>query len=43
VRHVGSSGQPLSIMAFTVQHGVVASIDALNDPERVAAVELPDS
>jgi hypothetical protein len=31
-------GRPLALMAFTVAGGRVVEIDAINDPERVAAI-----
>ncbi len=37
---VMADGRPVTIMGFTVRGGVIAEIDALADPERVAALDL---
>ncbi|MDH6709410.1 RNA polymerase sigma factor (sigma-70 family) [Kitasatospora sp. MAA19] len=37
---IGDNGRALSIMAFTVVDGVIATIDVLTDPERLAALDL---
>jgi hypothetical protein len=34
------AGRPASIMAFVVRGGVVAAIDALADPDRIARIDL---
>ena len=36
-------GTPLSIMGFTVSEGQIVAIDVLADPDRLAALELPDA
>ena len=37
---VAPDGRPFSLMAFTVVGGRIAAIDALADPERLAAIDL---
>lgn len=37
---VAPRGRPFSVMAFTVVEGRIAAIDALADPERLAALDL---
>ncbi|MFI8099546.1 RNA polymerase sigma factor SigJ [Streptomyces sp. NPDC086023] len=37
---VAADGRPLSVMAFTVTDGLIAAIDVLADPERLAALDL---
>jgi RNA polymerase sigma-70 factor (ECF subfamily) len=39
---VAPDGQPLSVMWFTVVDDRVVAIDVLADPDRLAALELPD-
>jgi hypothetical protein len=31
-------GRPVTVMGFTIVHGKIAEIDAIGDPERVAAI-----
>jgi RNA polymerase sigma factor (sigma-70 family) len=35
-----AAGRPVTVMGFTVRGGVIAEIDVLADPERVAALDL---
>jgi RNA polymerase sigma-70 factor (ECF subfamily) len=35
------AGRPVSVMGFTVAHGRIVAIDALADPERLRALDLP--
>ena len=37
---VAPEGRPFSVMGFTVRDGRVVAIDALADPERLAALDL---
>ncbi|MFD7904407.1 sigma-70 family RNA polymerase sigma factor [Kitasatospora sp. NPDC059722] len=37
---IGPNGKPMSVMAFTVVAGAIVAIDVLNDPERLAALDL---
>ncbi|MFG2842623.1 sigma-70 family RNA polymerase sigma factor [Kitasatospora sp. NPDC048296] len=37
---IGDNGRALSIMAFTVANGVIAAIDVILDPERLASYDL---
>ncbi|MEV7022880.1 sigma-70 family RNA polymerase sigma factor [Kitasatospora sp. NPDC093558] len=37
---IGLGGKPMSVMAFTVVGGAIVAIDVLNDPERLAALDL---
>jgi RNA polymerase sigma factor (sigma-70 family) len=37
---VAPEGRPFSVMGFTVRDGLVVAIDALADPERLAALDL---
>ncbi|MEZ0367223.1 sigma-70 family RNA polymerase sigma factor [Mycobacterium sp. pUA109] len=38
----GPSGRPLSLMACTVQNGRLAGIVSINDPVRLAGIDLPE-
>ena len=38
---VAPNGRPYSVMAFTVSNGKIVAIEALNDPERLAKLDLP--
>jgi RNA polymerase sigma-70 factor (ECF subfamily) len=35
-------GRPVSVMAFTISHGKIVAMDALNDPERLARLDLAE-
>jgi RNA polymerase sigma-70 factor (ECF subfamily) len=37
---VAPNGRPFSVMAFTVVDGRITAIDALNDPEQLARIDL---
>ncbi|MGW2252976.1 sigma-70 family RNA polymerase sigma factor [Kitasatospora sp. NPDC001660] len=37
---IGPGGRAMSVMAFTVVAGAIVAIDVLNDPERLAALDL---
>jgi RNA polymerase sigma-70 factor (ECF subfamily) len=37
---VVAEGRPVSVLAFTVVHGKIAVIDILNDPERLAGLDV---
>ncbi|GHB43142.1 DNA-directed RNA polymerase sigma-70 factor [Streptomyces cirratus] len=37
---VTANGRPLSVMAFTVTDGLIVSIDAIADPDRLASLDL---
>ncbi|MBV6697616.1 sigma-70 family RNA polymerase sigma factor [Kitasatospora aureofaciens] len=37
---IGPNGKPLSVMAFTVVAGAIATIEVLTDPERLNALDL---
>jgi RNA polymerase sigma factor (sigma-70 family) len=37
-----AAGRTLAVMAFTVTHGKIVAIDVLNDPERLADLDLAD-
>jgi RNA polymerase sigma-70 factor (ECF subfamily) len=39
---VTPEGRPVSVMAFTVVHDRIVAIEALADPERLAALDLPE-